>query len=126
MGLLGGKYAIGAGDGDSRHDAVNFIPVDDNVARAAVDAIRTIGAAHSVSPSQVALAWLLSKPGVTSLILGATRADHLTDSLRAVDLALAPEEIQALDCLTAVRPPYPAWHAAQTLDGPVEAALASR
>ena len=56
-----------------------------------------VAAARGVPTAQVALAWLLHKPGVTAPIVGATRVDHLEDALAAEGLELSPEEIQRLE-----------------------------
>ncbi len=65
--------------------------------RRVVDAVGTVAAARGVSRAQVALAWLLHKPGVTSPIIGATKPRHLVDAVQAASLGLAAEEITALE-----------------------------
>jgi aryl-alcohol dehydrogenase-like predicted oxidoreductase len=79
-----------------------------------VDALVEIGEAHDVSASQVALAWLRDRPGVTSLIIGARTEEQLVDNLAAAELDLTAEEILRLEELS--RPPliYPYWHQAKT------------
>jgi aryl-alcohol dehydrogenase (NADP+) len=52
---------------------------------------------RDVPRAQVALAWMLSKPAVTSPIIGATKPHHLDDAAAAVDLTLSPEEIARLE-----------------------------
>jgi 1-deoxyxylulose-5-phosphate synthase len=64
---------------------------------AIIDQVRLIAEARSVSRAQVALAWVLSKPGITAPIIGATKPHHLDDAIAAVDLELTPEEIEALE-----------------------------
>jgi aryl-alcohol dehydrogenase-like predicted oxidoreductase len=80
-----------------------------------VDALVEIAAAHEVPPAQVALAWLLGRPGVTSLIVGARDEAQLADNLAATELALTPEETARLDAIS--RPPllYPYWHQVASL-----------
>ena len=56
-----------------------------------VDAVRTIAVERSVSPAQIALAWLLARPGVTAPIIGATKPEHLDDALSALDVDLSDE-----------------------------------
>ena len=75
-----------------------------------VEALVQIAAARGVSPAQVALGWLLAKPGVTSLIVGARTVEQLGDNLAAGDAALEPAEVERLDALSAPRLPYPQWH----------------
>ena len=75
-----------------------------------VDALVEIAGARDVSPAQVALNWLLAKPGVTSLIVGARTEEQLADNLAAVDWSLDAAEVERLDALSAPRLPYPQWH----------------
>jgi len=62
-----------------------------------VDRVREIAGARSVPPAQVALAWLLARPGVTAPIVGATRVEHLADALAAEGLSLGEDEIARLE-----------------------------
>lgn len=62
-----------------------------------IDAVRRVAQNRGVSPARVSLAWLLSKPAVAAPIIGATKLDHLTDALAALDLELSPDEIRALE-----------------------------
>jgi aryl-alcohol dehydrogenase-like predicted oxidoreductase len=62
-----------------------------------VEANQRVAAARNVSPAQTALAWLLSRPGVTAPIIGATKPEHLEDAVRAVDLKLTADEVKALE-----------------------------
>ncbi len=64
---------------------------------AVIDAVGEIAASRDISRAQVALAWLLSKPAVTAPIVGATKLAHLQDAVGAVDVELAPEEIERLE-----------------------------
>ena len=61
------------------------------------DRVGEMAQARGVSPAQVALAWMLHKPGITSPIIGATKAHHLEDAVKALELALTPEEMQRLE-----------------------------
>jgi 1-deoxyxylulose-5-phosphate synthase len=62
-----------------------------------VDAVRDVAADRDLPPAQVALAWLMSKPGVSAPIVGATREAHLHDAVAAIDLTLAAEEVARLE-----------------------------
>jgi aryl-alcohol dehydrogenase-like predicted oxidoreductase len=62
-----------------------------------VDRLEEVAAERGLPPAQLALAWLLHKPGVTAPIVGATRLGHLEDALAATDVALSPEEIGRLE-----------------------------
>lgn len=81
-----------------------------------VEKMREMGRAHGGSVAQVALAWLLSKSFVTSVILGATKMRQLEDNLQAIDLKLLDVEIAALDEITAPPVQYPAWFTEKTAD----------
>lgn len=65
--------------------------------RQIIDRVGEIAAVHNVTRAQVALAWMLSKPYVTSPIIGATKPQHLTDAVSAVELKLSVEEITRLE-----------------------------
>jgi aryl-alcohol dehydrogenase-like predicted oxidoreductase len=78
-----------------------------------VDALTEIAGAHSASPAQVALAWLLGRPGVTSVVIGARTDEQLADNLRAASLELATDERARLDSITAPPLLYPYWHQAR-------------
>lgn len=65
--------------------------------RQVVDRVGEIAAARGIPPAQLALAWLLHKPGVTAPIVGATKQRHLEDAVAALDVTLSPDEIAALE-----------------------------
>jgi aryl-alcohol dehydrogenase-like predicted oxidoreductase len=62
-----------------------------------VDAVAGVAAARGVPPAQVALAWLLSRPGVTAPIVGATKPGHIEDALAAVQIHLTEDEMRLLE-----------------------------
>ncbi len=110
-GYLAGKYTP---DGNhkpepGRRAAFDFPPIDKEKADRIVVAMRGIAKAHGVSVARVALAWVRQKPFVTSTIIGAKTLEQLNDNLDAVTLTLSPEEIAALDQVSADRPQYPHW-----------------
>ncbi len=74
-----------------------------------IAAMRPIAAAHGVSVAQVALAWLLHQPVVTSVIVGAKRPDQLADNLKAGSLVLTAGDLTALDEASKLPPEYPGW-----------------
>jgi aryl-alcohol dehydrogenase-like predicted oxidoreductase len=116
-GLLSGKYRRGQqGPEGSRHlTDWNEPPVrDEEQLYDVVDALVEIGEAHGVSAAQVALAWLLGRPGVASVVVGARTDEQLADNLRAAELELAPDERARLDRLSAPPLLYPWWHQLKT------------
>ena len=109
-GLLSGKYDLSAGtSGDGRRASFDFPPVDKPRASIVIDAMRPIAQAHGCSVAQVALAWLLHQPVVTSVIIGAKRLDQLADNLKAVEVRLLPDDLAALDQASKLPPEYPGW-----------------
>jgi aryl-alcohol dehydrogenase-like predicted oxidoreductase len=113
-GLLSGKFVRDAkGPAQARRTNFDFPPVDKERAFACVDVMREIGREHGVSIAQVALAWLLHQPVVTSVIIGVKSIDQLEDNLKSVDLKLSVEELGRLDKVSALPPEYPGWMVAR-------------
>jgi len=109
-GLLSGKYGPGAnGPEGSRRAVFDFPPVDKDRAWACIAAMREIGDAHGVSVARVALAWLLAKPHVMSIIIGAKTVEQLDDNLAATTLTLSESELARLDEVSVLPPEYPGW-----------------
>ena len=109
-GLLSGKFGPGSNNPtDARRTNFDFPPVDKDRAWKCVEVMREVGDAHGASVARVALAWLLAKPAVMSIIIGAKTLEQLDDNLAAVDLVLTPEEIARLDEVSELPAEYPGW-----------------
>ena len=109
-GLLSGKYSrTNQKPADSRRTEFDFPVVDKERTWKILDAIAPIAKAHGCSAARISLAWLLAKPVVTSIIIGAKRLDQLADNLASAELKLSPEEITQLDEVSALPPEYPGW-----------------
>jgi len=109
-GLLSGKYRAGApGPEGARRTTFDFPLVDKERAYRCVEAMRPIAERHGATVPQVALAWLLSRPAVTSVIIGAKSMAQLNDNLGAARLTLDAEALKALDEVSALPPEYPGW-----------------
>jgi aryl-alcohol dehydrogenase-like predicted oxidoreductase len=109
-GLLSGKFGPGANSPEgARRTTFDFPPVDKERAWPVVEAMREIGKAHEVSVARVALAWLLAKPAVMSIIIGAKTTEQLDDNLAAADLKLTADEVAKLDQISAIPSEYPGW-----------------
>jgi aryl-alcohol dehydrogenase-like predicted oxidoreductase len=109
-GLLSGKYTRdGKGPDGSRRATFDFPPVDKARAFDCIDALKKVGDAHGVSVARVALAWLLSKPVVSTIIIGAKNEAQLKDNLAVTDLTLSASELAELDKVSALPPEYPGW-----------------
>jgi aryl-alcohol dehydrogenase-like predicted oxidoreductase len=124
-GFLSGKYPrAGAADGGGgRLTGFDIIPFDRDKGYAVVDCLRMIASTHGVTPAQIAIAWLLHRPGVASVLIGATRIEQLDENLGAVDVTLTPAELTALDEMTDPGLPYPLWHNVRTDDAPIRDVL---
>ena len=108
-GFLSGKYSNGNAANDGRRASFNFPPVDLERGDAAIEVMRGIASTKGVSVAQVALAWLLHQPVVTSVIVGAKRIEQLQDNIRSTEVALSDEDLAALDSATQLPPEYPGW-----------------
>ncbi|GAA0531294.1 aldo/keto reductase [Rhizomicrobium palustre] len=109
-GILSGKFSRdGAGPEGARRSTFDFPPVNKERAFALVDAMREIGAKYGASPARVALAFVLSRPFVTTVITGVKTLEQLDDNLAATELELAPEDLKRLEELSALPSEYPGW-----------------
>jgi len=116
-GMLSGKYRRGQeGPEGARHlTDWNEPPVrDEEQTYDVIEAAVEIGERHGVSAAQVALAWLLGRPGVSSLVVGARTDEQLADNLAAAQLELSADERVRLDAMSAPPLIYPHWHQAKT------------
>lgn len=125
-GFLTGKYTRENPQGDGgRLTGFDMLPYDRAKAHDLMDHIRTLAAEHNVSPAQIALAWLLTKRTVASVLIGANKMAQLEDNLNAVNVKLLPEQIAKLEELTAPALAYPHWFTQRVQDQQVMAALHS-
>jgi len=110
-GFLSGKYTrkIEKAGNDSRRDKFEFPPVNKDKAYDIIDVMIKIGKKHNVSAARIALAWMLKKPGVTSIIIGAKNTDQLLDNTASTSLSLDPDEMKELDAVSELMPEYPGW-----------------
>jgi len=109
-GLLSGKFSReNQKPQGTRRAEFDFPIVDKERTWKIMDAMTPIAKAHGCSPARVALAWVLSKPFVTSVIIGAKRLEQLNDNIAAVDLKLSADEIKKLDEVSALPLEYPGW-----------------
>ena len=117
-GLLSGKYARDAEGlkGEGRRKTLDFPRVDIEASLAAVEAMRPMAEARGVAVAAIALAWLLHQPVVSTVIVGARRADQLAQNLAASAVELTSDELAVLEPIGALDPEYPGWAiAAQTV-----------
>lgn len=123
-GFLTGKYTRENPQGDGgRLTGFDILPFDRERGYTLIDAMRQIADAHKASPAQVAIAWLLTRPAVSSVLIGASKTSQLEDNLGAAKLTLAAEELRTLDELTRPAPIYPNWFNERIFDAQAKAAL---
>ena len=124
-GFLSGKYTREKPKGESgdRLEGFEFLPYDRERGYAIVDRLRAIGEKHGASPAQVALAWLLTRPAVSSILIGASKVKQLEDNLGASEVRLTAEDLAALDDASKPTVPYPQWFTARVADSATHEAL---
>jgi aryl-alcohol dehydrogenase-like predicted oxidoreductase len=112
-GLLSGKYRRGqdAPEGSRHFGDWDEPPIyDEDRLYDTIEVLVEVADAHGVSAAQVALAWLLTRPTVSSVIVGARTDEQLADNLEGVDLTLAADELARLDTVSRPDLIYPHWH----------------
>lgn len=123
-GFLSGRYTRqDASGGKGRRASFDFPPIDMEKGYEVVDQLYAIGKNHNASAPQIALAWLLAKPHVATILVGASRVAQLDDNLGSLDVHLTPSELNALDQMTAPASIYPGWFHSATLDATLKEAL---
>ena len=109
-GLLSGKYTRDRqGEQGSRRVSFDFPPVQKDRAYDCIEAMRPMAESRGVSVAQIALAWLLHQPHVTSVIVGAKRVDQLEDNIAATKVELSTADLDAIDKVSALPSEYPGW-----------------
>lgn len=113
-GLLTGKFQRGVRPAVSRLNELELPgTIDFDRVYRIVDVLTDLAAARGVTPAQVALNWVLSKPAVDTVVIGARDEAQLRDNLAAAAWRLSPEEMARLDEVSALPKPYPQWHQAR-------------
>ena len=109
-GFLSGKFKrTNKVAGDSRRDTFDFPPINKEKAYDIIDVMIEIGRKHNVTAAQVALAWVLKQPGVTSVIIGAKNEAQLNDNISSVNLNFSNDELLQLNHVSELSPEYPEW-----------------
>jgi len=109
-GLLSGKFEPEKpGPEGARRTKYDFPPVDAGRLSRVLPALRQVSSETGHSVARLALAWLLTRPFVSSVLIGAKTREQLLDNLAAADVTLTPEQITALDAASALPPEYPGW-----------------
>lgn len=108
-GLLSGKYSRDKETEEGRRVNFDFPPVDKEKAFNIIDVMQDIAKEKQVTVAQIALAWLLHQPFVTTVIIGANKPEQLADNLNSVNIQLSDSELTKLDEVSKLTPEYPGW-----------------
>jgi aryl-alcohol dehydrogenase-like predicted oxidoreductase len=110
-GFLTGKYtrANPSPAGTRFAEAGAFVPFDKEMGYGGGEALKKVAARHNSSPARVALAWVLGRPAVISVIIAARKIEQLQDNIRAGDLRLSDDDVRLLDASSNPGIPYPKW-----------------
>jgi aryl-alcohol dehydrogenase-like predicted oxidoreductase len=110
-GFLSGKYdRQRPAPPDTRFaDAGRFVPFDLERGYRIIDALKIVAERHAATPAQIAIAWLLSRPGVSSVIVAARTNERLAENIRAVDIELGAADLEELNRVSDPGVPYPKW-----------------
>lgn len=110
-GFLSGKYDRGnPPPRDTRFaEAGQFVPFDLERGYRVIDVLREVARRHNASPARVAIAWTLSRPAISSVIIAARTLPHLEDNILAADLQLSAEDFEVLNAVSDPGVPYPKW-----------------
>jgi aryl-alcohol dehydrogenase-like predicted oxidoreductase len=109
-GFLSGKYKPGtAPAADERYASLDYLPFDRAHAFHVLERMHRIARKHNATIAQIALAWLLAKDAVTSILVGATKLEQLRDNLGAKDIYLDSADLAELDRLSPPAAVYPQW-----------------
>ncbi len=109
-GLLSGKFDLEtSGPQGARRTSFDFPPVDRERAKKVLTALRAVSSELGISVARTALAWLLTRPFVTSVILGAKTREQLGDNLASADVRFSPEQVALLDEASTLPSEYPGW-----------------
>ncbi|WP_118134442.1 aldo/keto reductase [Oceanicella sp. SM1341] len=108
-GYLTGKYSGGGDAEGGRQTGLDFPPIDRARGEPLIAELRKVAQKHGSGPAQVAIAWLLAQPVVSTVLIGAKRVGQLHDNLEATRIRLDREDMLRLDAASALPREYPGW-----------------
>jgi aryl-alcohol dehydrogenase-like predicted oxidoreductase len=123
-GFLSGRYTRqDPTGGKGRLTEFDILHIDKGKGYDLIEKLRDIASRHKATIAQIALTWLLAKPHVSTILLGASKLPQLDDNLGAANISLSSQEMSELDTLTASVPLYPNWFQTFATDAVVHDAL---
>jgi len=108
-GYLTGKYAEGSGSSGGRLVELDFPPIDRQRGKPLLDALSRVAQKHAATCGQIAIAWLLHQPVVTTVILGAKQVGQLSQNVQATGIDLDAADLFALNSVSQLPIEYPGW-----------------
>ncbi len=108
-GYLTGKYSDGSSAAGGRQTELDFPPIDRVRGEPLLEVLRTVAQKHGSSPAQIAIAWLLKQPVVSTVIIGAKRVEQLRENVLATEIALDDQDMSDLDAISRLPIEYPGW-----------------
>jgi len=108
-GYLTGKYANGGDATGGRQTQLDFPPIDRRRGKPLIETLTGVAAKHERPQAQIAIAWLLHQPVVSTVIVGAKRVEQLQDNVRSTEVKLDAEDLAALDKVSRLPSEYPGW-----------------
>lgn len=108
-GYLTGKYANGGDATGGRQTELDFPPIDRSRGEPLIETLTGVAAKHERPQAQIAIAWLLHQPVVSTVIVGAKRVEQLQDNVRSTEVKLDAEDLAALDKVSRLPSEYPGW-----------------
>lgn len=108
-GLLSGKYSRNIDAKEGRRANFDFPPVNKEKAYDIIEVMQSIADNKKVTVAQIALAWLLIQPAVSTVIIGANKPEQLSDNLNSVNVQFSIEELSKLNEISKLNPEYPGW-----------------
>ena len=108
-GFLSGKYSRNAVTEEGRRVNFDFPPINKDKAFDVIEVMQEIASGKDVTVAQIALAWLLHQPVVTTVIVGAKKQEQLLDNLKSTEVKFTNDELTRLDTVSKLAPEYPGW-----------------
>jgi aryl-alcohol dehydrogenase-like predicted oxidoreductase len=108
-GYLTGKYSGGRTGRGGRQTELDFPPIDRVRGEPLMEVLRAVANKHGGNPAQIAIAWLLKQPVVSTVIVGAKRVEQLRENIRATEIALDDDDMARLDTVSRLPAEYPGW-----------------